>query len=669
MPGEGGAPRVWTRRRILRLLVQVGILGVILAALGTVGFIEYSAQPGFCDNCHIMEPYYRSWQTSSHRGVPCIQCHYAPGIKAEAMGKFQAANQVVKYVTGQYGIKPWAEIDDAACLRSGCHVTAKLSTEVEFKGVRFSHADHLGELRRGKQLRCTSCHSQIVQGAHVAVTEETCFLCHFKDRRAAEPVAGCLGCHPAPPVVAVAGGGRVDHGQIVRDLVPCRSCHTEVVEGDGAVDQSRCFNCHNEPERLGRFGDATLLHRTHIAEHKIECTQCHAPIAHRVVALSAMTGQLECGQCHQGVHGAQQRMLAGVGGHGADTLPSGMFLARVSCRSCHELTRAVRGHEQVRVSGEAACMSCHGVRYANILPAWQAEMERRVGQVRAAVRGADAARGAAPVRARAAVDSLLGLARENVDLVQVGRGAHNVAYADRLLRAALDFVRRAVAAGGLPYDAGRVDLGPALDENVCLQCHLGIQRQAATYAGRRFAHGPHVVNAALPCGTCHTPLGEHGGITLDAPAACDQCHHPAIGPRNCAQCHPGPGGAPAQPVAHATGDFPHVAHVAAGFACGTCHRPPAMSAAAVRCEDCHAPHHQPAATCLACHRGGVKDRHPVQVAHGACARCHGERVAGITEWSREVCTVCHTDRVEHNAPVACHLCHERPPVAGTGGEP
>ena len=62
-------------RRWVRITIQLAILGVIVATISAVGFIEYSAQPGFCDNCHIMEPYYDSWQLSSHKDVPCIQCH------------------------------------------------------------------------------------------------------------------------------------------------------------------------------------------------------------------------------------------------------------------------------------------------------------------------------------------------------------------------------------------------------------------------------------------------------------------------------------------------------------------------------------------------------------------------------------------------------------------
>jgi hypothetical protein len=666
-----GAPP--PRRRWLRLFVQLTIAGVILLAIGTVGFVEYSAQPSFCKHCHNMVPYYESWKTSSHKDVKCILCHYAPGIKAEAMGKLQAANQVVKYITKQYGMKPWAEIDDAACLRSGCHVEAKLSAEVDFKGVRFSHADHLGELRRGKQLRCTSCHSQIVQGAHVAVTEETCFLCHFKERRTAEPVAGCIGCHPAPPRVERPDGVVVDHPQFVQDLVSCLSCHAQVVRGTGDVDQSRCFHCHNEPARLQEYTNSALLHRKHIAEHKVECTQCHAPIQHRMEAPAAIPAagpSLDCGSCHQGVHVAQQRLLAGVGGHGTEDLPSAMYLARVSCKSCHELNRQTRGHENVQAAGEASCMACHGTRYANILPTWQREMTQRLERVERVVHGAEGVRGSASAGARRAVDSLLGLARANVELVRVGRGAHNVGYADRLLRAAVALTRRAVAAGGLPYDVGGVDLGPPLDRNACLQCHLGVERQTGTFEGARFPHERHVVNGGLGCAACHTPLEDHGKITLGSTADCQGCHHRGAEPSTCGRCHAGANGVPAGVIPLPAGDFAHAVHVGIGLPCATCHQSPTMSAANLTCDNCHGAHHLPGATCLACHRAetGVKAKHmQAAIAHRPCTGCHGDKVAGLTQWSRQVCTVCHTDRVQHNAPVACDRCHQMTPLSGAGG--
>ncbi len=661
--------------RPLKIVTQVGILMVILMAIGTVGFIEYSGQPSFCTNCHIMQPYYDSWATSSHNTVKCIECHYAPGIKAEAMGKLQAANQVVKYVTGAYGMKPWAEVEDAACLRSGCHTERELEGELDFEGVRFDHSHHLGELRRGKRLRCTSCHSQIVQGsplnvegieigaAHLRVTSVTCYLCHFKDRPAGQPLAGCLGCHEDPPRVRSDAGFVVNHAEYVENLVSCVGCHETVTSGTGEAGQRRCFNCHNEPERIQEVENTTLVHQVHIAMHNVECTQCHVPILHRVVSLSE-TFELDCDACHQRVHQEQREMYAGLGGHGTDNMPSSMFLARVSCQSCHGIPANIAGHENVNRAGEATCMSCHGVRYANILPAWQQEIDRRRRLVNTIVSDARQTLGGVPLRQRAAADSLLRLAQENIDFVERGRGAHNIAYADQLLRAAIDLAREAAEVGRLSYSVPEVDLGPAIGRNVCLQCHVDIGEQAGTFAGGRFDHEPHVLRSDIACTECHTPLDQHGEITLADRSSCEACHHRAIEPLNCAQCHPGPGGAPTQPIRTDVGDFPHASHTGAGLSCIACHKAPAMSAASLDCMNCHLIHHQTDNSCLSCHRDGVKSIHPA-AAHSGCAICHGDGAAFITEWTRQVCTVCHSDKVDHNPPAACHLCHTMP--APTGG--
>jgi nitrate/TMAO reductase-like tetraheme cytochrome c subunit len=648
--------------RALKIAVQLGIVATILAALGTAGFIEYSAQPGFCNNCHNMVPYYDSWATSSHNQVPCIKCHYAPGIKAEAMGKLQAANQVVKYITGRYGTKPWAEIEDAACTRAGCHVTRALEGQTLFRGVRFDHTQHLGELRRGKQLRCTSCHSQIVQGQHVAVTQSTCFLCHFKDRPAGQPVAGCVGCHPSPQRVVSPAGFEVDHAQYVKDLVSCVSCHGQVTTGNGSVDQQRCYGCHNEPARLAEYENPTLVHRVHIAEHNLDCLQCHTAIEHRVVAL-APTFQLDCAACHQRAHEPQQRLYAGIGGHGVQERPASMFRANVACRACHELPGTLPGHAQVKLAGEASCMSCHGTGYANILPAWKQETSRKVGLVASVVNGARATLAAAPPGPRARADSLLRLAAENVDLVRVGRGAHNVAFADDLLRAAVDLVRRAVRAGSLAYQVPALSLGPPVGETVCLQCHLDMERKTVPFGRSTFPHERHVVRAGLACTTCHTPMADHGQTRVTA-ADCSSCHHRGAEPASCARCHRGAEGAPERPVPFSVGDFPHGPHREAGLDCSMCHTPPAMSVEPATCEACHEMHHQPAATCMSCHKGGVKEKHDRSFAHTACQQCHADKVAGVTAVSREVCTVCHVDRVDHNAPVSCDQCHDVKPWGG-----
>ncbi len=645
----------------LRILVQLGVLSVILATVSSVAFIEYSAQPIFCTNCHLMQPYYDSWASSSHNDVACIKCHYAPGIKAEAMGKLQAANQVVKYVTGTYRLKPWAEIEDAACLRSGCHEQRKLEGVLSYSGVRFDHTAHLGQLRMGKQLRCTSCHSQIVQGDHITVTPTICFLCHFKGQPEGEPISGCVSCHSSPPRVVSPAGYVVDHAQYVEDLVTCTNCHNNVTEGSGLVDEARCLNCHNEPEWIGEFENTTLLHRVHISDRNVECTQCHTPIEHRVVSLTP-TFELDCASCHQGAHEAQQRLYAGTGGHGTDNLPSAMYLAKVSCRGCHDLLTTVRGHEQVQAAGEASCLSCHGIRFANVLPSWQRSMEAKLDPVSAVVTAARNALGTAPVRRRGVADSLLRLAEENVEFVRLGKGAHNITYADQLLRAALEMVEQAVDVSGMAYDPPAVDLGPPLTTNICLQCHLGIERRDVTTEPSGFDHEAHVLRGDLTCADCHTPMEDHGGLTVTSPASCNACHHAQIRPMNCARCHAGARAAPAAPVELPNGIFLHDTHQSAGLACADCHTPPTMKAEDLRCANCHEPHHQPEMNCLSCHQDGVQEKHTGLPLHMACHNCHGAAVASITRWTRQVCTTCHVDRVDHNAPTDCVMCHRTPAI-------
>jgi len=648
--------------RMARILIPVSILAIILGTVGTVGFVQVSSQPWFCGSCHIMKPYYDSWKTSTHRDVACIKCHIAPGVKAEAMKKFQAANMVVKDFTGATKTRPWAEIEDASCLRSGCHSTRLIEGRVDFKGVQFDHTKHLGEVRNGMQLHCTSCHSQIVQGSHIAVTEGTCFLCHFKGQPDGRPIGGCIGCHPSPPKVTSPEGYIIDHPQYVKDRIDCLSCHNTVTHGTGNADQARCVSCHNEPARLAKFNQPTLMHQVHVTQHNIACIQCHTALDHKVVSLTTNV-ELDCKSCHTGVHKAEQQLYAGIGGHGVTQTPSSMYAARVSCVACHNQASKMPGHDTVTVAGEAACLSCHGIKYANVLPAWQTQMERKVRLVAPVVDDAFATSAAAPMRRRGVADSLLKMARENLDFVRTGKGAHNIVYADQLLRASLSLVKQAVKEGGLPYRVPAVDLGPPVSENQCLQCHLGVEQQKGTFQGRSFDHTAHVLNGGLQCSACHTPFDKHGGITLTSGASCDACHHPAVQPvANCARCHAGPGGAPTDTFKLKTGDFTHGAHLAANLECTACHTAPVMGARDLNCDNCHEQHHQPQVACLSCHRGGALAKHKV-TDHVVCSQCH-KTVPQINQWSRPVCTACHAAYTNHHPGKACETCH-RVPAMGT----
>ena len=90
---------------------------------------------------------------------------------------------------------PWAEVDDKSCLRSGCHTKRVLLGKEVYKGILFDHQPHLTELRRGKHLRCTSCHSQIVQGSHITVTADHLLSLPLQGHAPQQGTARCTLCH------------------------------------------------------------------------------------------------------------------------------------------------------------------------------------------------------------------------------------------------------------------------------------------------------------------------------------------------------------------------------------------------------------------------------------------------------------------------------------------
>ena len=132
-------------KRFTKLFWQgAALLGacVLLLTVGTGTAGWYTSRSQFCNvSCHIMEPYYTSWQESSHKDVACTKCHFPPGVAEKARGKVLGLLQLAKYVTQTQGPRPVAEIPDASCLRSGCHETRLLSGRVDFKGIASTTAN------------------------------------------------------------------------------------------------------------------------------------------------------------------------------------------------------------------------------------------------------------------------------------------------------------------------------------------------------------------------------------------------------------------------------------------------------------------------------------------------------------------------------------------------
>ncbi len=431
----GGDRKICLLPNFYRVLI---VFSVLLVA-GSIGLLQYSTHPAFCKSCHIMKPYYDAWKTSTHNFVPCVDCHYPPGFRNKLKGKVQAISQVVKFVTRTYGTKPYAEIEDASCLQKGCHEKRLLKGKVVFmKGIIFDHKPHLQELRRGIQLKCTSCHSQIVIGTHIAADERVCFACHFKNMIEGEKISACATCHSTPKEDIKFGDITFNHSDFVGRGIRCKKCHLEVIEGKGEVVEERCFSCHGEPERLALIGDVEFMHRNHVTDHKVECYECHTTIKHSVKT-DVEPLSYRCNICHTNKHTGSKQMYMGIGGKGVPSTPSPMFLAQVDCIGCHLVPEdkgpGVAFKGQTLEATDLGCLSCHGDGYRGIFAVWKEMVESSLAET-----------GPKLLKAKEILDrsdkgyknyrrayKLYSDAKHNYDFVEYGRGVHNVDYADILL--------------------------------------------------------------------------------------------------------------------------------------------------------------------------------------------------------------------------------------------
>ena len=590
-------------------------LAILVPSAVVFGFlsIQVTSQPRFCGSCHYMSPYYESWKTSSHKEVLCVECHIPPGIPSEIRKKYEALAMVARYFTGTYSTNPWAEVDDQSCLRSGCHIKRVSLGKELYRGVLFDHQPHLTELRREKRLRCTSCHSQIVQGSHIAVTASTCFLCHFKNNALNQGTARCTVCHEIPDKTITTAGLNFDHGDVKRLGMNCTLCHEGVVKGDGEVLPERCYTCHNDAERLGRFAETEFLHRTHVTEHKVECLNCHTEIAHKIPAREEALAA-ECKSCHTPTagHSEVRDFYRGISGKNVQPRPAAMYLAGVRCEACHNTP----GTEFGRAS-EVSCMSCHGPKALAVYRGWKASLSRRIEVVKAELK--DSKR-RLEGKQDGAQGKLIKDAEHNLSLVENARPVHNPGYAldllDNAYRASL-----AVAGDGKTARPGWLQ---APYESECLQCHFGIEYLTRSVFGREFPHDKHVVSGRLRCAVCHEGRDQHGVTKITTGQDCERCHSRITKPmanlpaEECLACHTADIGKVSEKVR-----FPHDKHIESGVECALCHVGVDQTAHRAFAKSATALPKLEHATCVTCHSGDVPAGD--QAPEGAdCAKCHVE---------------------------------------------
>ncbi len=227
----------------------------------------------FCSSCHIMKPQFDSWQRDIHyeKGVSCVDCHYPPGLANFLKGRMDGILMVAKNTFGFYGTRHYANLNDAGCLKEGCHQREKLYKKILCKGykksfIKFNHELMHAQKSRGIELHCNSCHAKVEgKETHFETPSQICYFCHLMGvkEEIGTAIGTCFTCHDPTKE-------RIEE-------------KTFVTLGDGKVPKERCLSCHLTIER---FEDTQYQHDVHMSKNvdftkrKIECGDCHTEIRH-----------------------------------------------------------------------------------------------------------------------------------------------------------------------------------------------------------------------------------------------------------------------------------------------------------------------------------------------------------------------------------------------------
>lgn len=233
--------------------------------------------PGICRYCHFITPFYNKWERSTHNKVPCLKCH--------EYGPLNAVSGQLRFIAGTYNPRPLTNVPDSKCLQPGCHDRRLIESRVNLTkwNIVFDHKPHFILHRRGINLHCRSCHSDIVQGEHMKVSMNVCFLCHLNVQDTTEHKKRCTVCHNEPKKSVRYRGVPFNHIKPLEKGYLCISCHISVKIGDGSVPKEKCFFCHID--RTERYKDAGFIHRQHVTKKQIDCFFCHQFVEHGNIRL------------------------------------------------------------------------------------------------------------------------------------------------------------------------------------------------------------------------------------------------------------------------------------------------------------------------------------------------------------------------------------------------
>lgn len=333
----------------------LGGLIIVLLLFFTLVSATDSSNPESCASCHVIEPYYYTWQNSPHANVSCNQCHVEPGTGFVAV-KAQRLKEWFAYRGGnvELPIHGTKEISSEACLQ--CHSTNRVITPSKDLRSGF-HADHLGY-----GTSCVDCHYEV---AHAGMSAQASFsyseqeMDRFKNTNHADfslTKTSCLECHD---------GERVTYN--------CTACHSEITipqnhaladfgyRHGNAVreDIDDCMRCHTGFGKVREVPGNSIPEKTRNAKFCVDCHEGTRPVTHdaywsvghKIPGKANSEGCLVCHDWNTPAEGSSLR-AANV----------------ITCAACHE--SVPEGHDDprwyfdhkinVKEKGSFACFDCHG---------------------------------------------------------------------------------------------------------------------------------------------------------------------------------------------------------------------------------------------------------------------------------------------------------------------
>lgn len=261
--------------------IAVIFIGIVLSFSIITYFLVREvmiAKPAICKYCHFITPFYNKWSRSSHNMVPCLKCH--------EYGPLNALSGQLRFILGTYNPRPLTRVPDSKCLQPGCHEKRLIESKENLTrwNIVFDHKPHFTEHRRGISLHCRSCHSDIVQGEHMKVSMNVCFICHLTTGNSGPNNALCTDCHGRLKRNVWYHGRLIRHLKVVEEGALCTGCHSAVTTGGGKVPMEKCFFCHIN--RTEKYGDTDFVHRQHVTRKQIDCFFCHQFVEHGNIKLS-----------------------------------------------------------------------------------------------------------------------------------------------------------------------------------------------------------------------------------------------------------------------------------------------------------------------------------------------------------------------------------------------